>query len=386
MGAARVQTRPSYRAYVALAGARRDGGDDEGAVEAYRKAARLAPDDPGCLLDCGDLLIEMRRPVEALETYQQALAIAPGHPWAYPSVLFLRARAGDHEARTELLERARASEASSRARDLATDLAPFEFELPTRHDACLSLAYETGDTPVAVASSSLEAPSAYRVLRLLCGPELEITASVPRPDPRVPKGRVPFVLWRYRGPGWRGLLGAQPSLEADPAVEPPSPEAAQPIADLARQPYSRDAWWARAASIVEVLGVQARPTALACMVHWPTPQPGARLADAAFRVQVASAYVLARSGHRESLVAILHGPVDWVGTAALVGLTELAVRQADRLAEELVVATALDEEVNPVRWQCLIEPALLMALLLPGIDAELAKRLVARRQEAEDSS
>ena len=221
-----------------------------------------------------------------------------------------------------------------RARDLATELAPFDFDLPPRSDACLKLAVETGELKVeAVASSSLEAPSAYRVLRLLCGPELEISANVPRPDPRIPKVRVPFVLWRYERPGWRRLLGAGLRLDADPAVGPPPPEAAEAIAALARQRYSRDIWWQGAAGIVEVLGIQTRPMALACMVHWPRPHGGARLADTAFRVQVASAFVLARGGHRESLVAILQGPVDWVGTAALVCLTEArrCGRPIDRL-------------------------------------------------------
>ena len=164
------------------------------------------------------------------------------------------------------------------------------------------------------------------------------------------------------------------------------PEVAELVAALARQPYSRNGWWEDAASIVQVLGERTRTTALSCMVHWPAPPEGVRRADAAFRVQVASAYVLARGGHRDSLVAILHGPVDWIGTAALVGLTELAVRQDDRMAAELVLGTALDEEVNPIKWQCLIEPAILLSALLSGVAPETAKRLIARRKEAEEPS
>ncbi len=386
LGATRVGTRPGPWAYVALAGARRECGDDEGAVDAYRSAALLAPDDPSCLLDCGDVLLGLRRPADALKAYEQAVERAPGHPWAYPSVLFLRAQAGHEAAGAELLELARTADAPPRARELATELAPVDVDLPKRHDACLALADEAGDDrPVSVASSSLEAPSAYRVLRLLCGPELEISAHVPRPDPRIPRGRVPFVLWRYGRSGWRRLLGAELPLEAEPAVEAAWPEAAEPIAALARQPYSRGGWWQRAAGIVQVLGEATRPTALSCMVHWPSPPEGVRRADAAFRVQVASAYVLARGGHRDALVAILHGPVDWIGTAALVGLTELAVREHDHAAAELVLATALDDEINPIRWQCLIEPATLLSGLLPGIAPETATRIAARRKEAEEA-
>lgn len=387
LGAARVQTRPSYWAYVALAGAQRQTGDYEGAVDAYRSASRLAPEDPGCLLDCGDVLLDLRRPSEALQAYEAVLERVPGHPWAYASVLFLRAQAGNEAARAELFQMTLATDAPPRARELAATLAPFDFDLPTRHDSCLALADETGDNrPLSVATSCLEAPSAYRVLRFLCGPGLQISAQVPRPDPRIPRGRVPFVLWRYGRSGWHRLLGRELPFEAEPAVEAVGPEVAELVAALARQPYSRNGWWEDAASIVQVLGERTRTTALSCMVHWPAPPEGVRRADAAFRVQVASAYVLARGGHRDSLVAILHGPVDWIGTAALVGLTELAVRQDDRMAAELVLGTALDEEVNPIKWQCLIEPAILLSALLSGVAPETAKRLIARRKEAEEPS
>lgn len=386
LGTARVQTRPGYWAYVALAGAQRQCGDDDGAVDSYRSAASLSPDDPSCLLDCGDVLMELRRPDDALAAYGQALERDPGHPWGYPSVLFLQARAGHEEARAELLEMARSADATPRARYLATELAPFDFDLPARHDSCLALAEETDENrPISVATSCLEAPSAYRVLRFLCGPKLEISATIPRPDPRIPSRRVPFVLWRYGRAGWRRLLGGELPLEAEPAVDPAWPEVAEPITTLARQPYSRDGWWQRAAEIVRVLGELARPTALSCMVHWPPPPAGVRHADAAFHVQVASAYVLARGGHRDSLVAILHGPVDWVGTAALVGLTELAIRENDRTAANLVLEAALDEQINPIRWQCLIEPATLLSALLPGVAPETAERIAARRREAEEA-
>jgi hypothetical protein len=49
-----------------------------------------------------------------------------------------------------------------------------------------------------------------------------------------------------------------------------------------------------------------------------------------------------------------HGPVDWIGTAALVGLTELAVRE-DARRPSLLLPTSLDEKINPIRWQCPIK-------------------------------
>jgi tetratricopeptide (TPR) repeat protein len=382
---ARVKARPSYPAYVALAGALREKGDYGGAVEAFQNASRLAPDEPGCLLDCGDLLIDLRRHDDALRAYEQALAIAPRHPWAHPSALFLRARGGDDSARVELLNMAGGDDAPERARELATQLAPFDFDLPPRHDACLAALRGASpeDRPVAVASSSLEAPSAYRVLRLLCGPKLRISARVPTPDPRIPKRPVLFAVWRYERPGWRRLLGGELPLEATPGVDPPAPDTGELVAELARRPYSRDAWWQHAATIVDRLRERSRATALGSMVHWPGAGDDAGLADAAFRAQVASAYVLARAGEREALVTILQGPADWAGSAALVGLTELAVREGDRTARDLVVATALDEDVNPIRWQCLIEPALQLSALLPDLDAETGERLALRRQDAE---
>jgi hypothetical protein len=202
---------------------------------------------------------------------------------------------------------------------------------------------------------------------------LELPAASPRHHRRANEARRQALLRERIGEDTAGFL-----LPVDGEC--------QLLADLARQPYSRDAWWQRAAGIVQVLGEVTQSTALSCMVHWPSPPEGVRPADAAFRMQVASAYVLARGGHRDALVAILHGPVDWTGTAALVGLTELAVREDDNAAAELVLATALDDEINPIRWQCLIEPAILLSPLLRGVAPETAERIAARRKEAEEAS
>jgi tetratricopeptide (TPR) repeat protein len=99
---------PTWRTAATLGNALRRGGDDDGAVAAFREAAALDPEDVTSLLDAGDILLRAERWSEAARTYGDALARERDHAWAGPSACFARYRAtGDRAALAELRSMAR---------------------------------------------------------------------------------------------------------------------------------------------------------------------------------------------------------------------------------------------------------------------------------------
>jgi hypothetical protein len=107
-----------------------------------------------------------------------------------------------------------------------------------------------------------------------------------------------------------------------------------------------------------------------------------------FRVQVASAFALARLGagfdrgpRREALTALLRGPVDWTCTAALIALAEIAEREPGaRSGAVELLASALDlRPMSPVVVMCILEPAVDLLRRLDGLPPALRDR-VARLQ------
>jgi tetratricopeptide (TPR) repeat protein len=94
---------PTWRTAATLGNALRRGGDDDGAVAAFREAAALDPADVTSLLDAGDILLRGERWAEAARAYGDALKRERDHAWAGPSACFARFRAtGDRAALAEL--------------------------------------------------------------------------------------------------------------------------------------------------------------------------------------------------------------------------------------------------------------------------------------------
>ncbi len=389
-----VAERPGYWSHVALANARRHQGRLEEAIAQFRKASAFNPEDTAALLDVGDLSMEAGNVRAALEAYDVVLAREPGHPWAHPSALFLRAREpeGDGAGRA-LLSWTRAHPGDARAADLATRLYPYTFALPPRPEAMISGAAQALGKDLSVTKltvTSFEAPSALRALRAVLGEKgarLEVSfGEIPRPDPRDPLGPVPFTVWKFPRRGLLGRLTGDRAIDAEPAL-PPAPSApASSIAALAARPLDREGWWAAAASVVREHGpATARAAALGCLVHTP-PCPLADLWwwDWVFRVQVASALVIGRleSGwsegpRREALTTLLRGPVDWVCTAALVATAEIAEREHDvREGCLKLLASALDlRPVSPVVVMCIQRPAVDLLRRFDELPAGLRQRV-----------
>lgn len=94
---------PTWRTAATLGNALRRGGDDDGAIAAFREAAALDPEDVTSLLDAGDILLRAERWSEAARAYGDALKRERDHAWAGPSACFARYRAtGDRAALAKL--------------------------------------------------------------------------------------------------------------------------------------------------------------------------------------------------------------------------------------------------------------------------------------------
>jgi tetratricopeptide (TPR) repeat protein len=153
-------------------------------------------------------------------------------------------------------------------------------------------------------------------------------ARVQKPDPRLPRGRVDYLLWNYEG--------TRPRV----AVAPPAPAVAQDVAELAMQPYRLEVWWGHARRLARQFGPERVDDLLATMVYPPGAGRTDKPAVWVFRVQVAAALVLAHldsgwegSVRRKALLALANGPMDWTVDAALVALAALARDEEDAAAE-----------------------------------------------------
>ncbi|MGE0708234.1 MAG: tetratricopeptide repeat protein [Planctomycetota bacterium] len=374
---------PSYFSHVALAGSLRERGDLEGAIDSFEAALRHEPDDLSVRLDVGDLRLELGQLEPALAAYEQVTAREPGHPWAAPSACYVHLLLdGDPTWEERLAELA---EEEGRALDLYDRVAPYRRALRPPGSSLIdatSQALEQGYALTDVAVSGLEPPSVRLAMDWafrLAGEATPgvSTGDVPEPDPRRPTAEVDHLLWRYEG------------TDPAPALPPPSERVAGLVAALAGADYDPTEWGALALELAKDLGPAAAPELLAAMVH---PYEDGRLEGVPpwewlFRVQVAAAFIVARldagwegSARRAALRALLHGPLDWTTTAALVAVTQLA-QEEPALAPSLLgeLLPWLDAPPSPIQWMSAGEPLRHLLPRFPGLDPALGQRLEAER-------
>lgn len=126
---------------------------------------------------------------------------------------------------------------------------------------------------------------------------------------------------------------------------------------------------------------------LGVMVHPPALPEGRAAWDWVRQVQIAAALVLAYlddgwegSARRTALSALIYGPMDWTGGAAIVALADLAVRDPGAGAE--VEGTFLDVlERRPSAGDWALEMPLLYSLArLPNLGERGSAVLKAHRQ------
>jgi hypothetical protein len=283
----------------------------------------------------------------------------------------------DVAAREQLRAYAAAHPDNDRARMLVDRLDPFVLSLPRRTDALVNLAAQAlhqlkpGSKVSSIAVSSIESPSAILTLRRALeekevADELRISfAEIPQPDPREPVAPVTVQVWTYGEGG-----------HATPALEPPPEEIFEAVSSLARRPYEIAAWWDEAGSLVRSLPAPKPRELLAAMVHPPKRPEHLPPWEWIFRLQIAAAMVVARlddawpGPRRDALFSLAQGPVDWTATAALVALSEVAVRDARPRGEIADLFFRLLELPKcPIRHMCLREPLSHLAGRIPGLSA-----------------
>jgi hypothetical protein len=72
---------------------------------------------------------------------------------------------------------------------------------------------------------------------------------------------------------------------------------------------------------------------------------------------------------------IVYGPVDWVSSAALTALAQLAIeRPARRAAIENELLAQIDGVANPIGYLCLSLPAAINLLRVPGVSLQTQQR------------
>ena len=233
----------------------------------------------------------------------------------------------------------------------------------------------------------MEAPSAIAVVRQLFGPQVRVSfAEVPSPDPRLPLHDVPFVAWRY------GESGGQLTTAAVPGLPPPPAALLEAVSTIAATHYDLLAWGSAAAEVSTSLVAETQPELLvAVMVHPPRgPEPISPW-DWRFRVQVAAALVASRLGPRAPtskvplvLDALVHGPVDWTTSAAIIALLEIAVRDPkDAPAVASFLQSTARRPMSPIWWMCGLQPSLSALLDIPGLPESVYDDARAQLREAD---
>ncbi len=320
-------------------------GDAEGSIADYDEVVALDPERaPLFLLELADHHLERRNYTEARETYEKVLAGQPGHPWATPSAAYCRFREGHPDALEPTDALMRAWQPFLEAREpraymLLRAFRPWEGFVPAASDATANTARKIALDEVKASGtidlglSDVESPSGLVALAQILGDGVAVRptyANVASPDPREPLGPVLYALWRRDGDH---LVPAR--LRSDPEVS-------RVVTELASAPYERVRTWAAASRVAAALGSEHVESLLAC-VSRPPPLPAGRDAVEVLtwipQVQLIVAMILAHlepeqpwegSLRRDALRTLLHGPMDWSTSAAIVAMAEVA--RDDRFA------------------------------------------------------
>lgn len=395
-----LELEPSWRSAIGLACALRDAGRIDEAIAAFRQSLVYDPADLSALLDVGDLLLSADRPGEAAAAYREALEKDAEHDWALPSFHYARFVAErDPSARAALLALRDHRPDNQRARDLADRLdprVPYATFLVDPTDATARavtnvLAHmrkdpKSGGT-VKLSVSHVESPSvevAFRLGQQQLGIENAFEVEVKEeltPDPRLPKGQVELVLWRWDG------------HRASANGPPPSPQVAAAVAAIAASDYRVDAWEAAARDVGRRLGAAYAHELLGVLVHPPAPPPEVPVVSWVFRVQIAAALALTGvdegwegSSRRRLLLALALGPTDWITSAAIVALGRVATTHEPARSEVLALFAHLETMIPTGGYTCFAHPLACVWAAIPGGDASTIARLQAWRERIETSA
>lgn len=325
------RTSPNQYTAIALSMAYKARGDIQAAVAALRDALGYEPDNLDIRLDIGDILCDIGQIKEGLAAYQEVLVREPRHAWALPSYLYHRALLEpDGPWQHQLGEYVAENPDNVRAHELNTLLQPYVLFLPEPTDATINLLRRSAEEQLEIQKldlslSSLESPSARLAVELYQAEHFGKAAltvdvaEIQQPDPRLPRGPVDFVLWRYDG------------TDPQPTVKPPPQAVADAVAELAARPYHADDWSRQARVIAAGLGKKRAGGLLGVMVHPPRRPPQYPIWIWIQRVQVAAAFIVAHlddgwegSVRKRVLFSLARGPLDWTVEAAILALAQVA--------------------------------------------------------------
>ena len=255
-------------------------------------------------------------------------------------------------------------------------------ELPTPSDAILKSvahAWNTEDALVRCAVSSLESPSAVVCAKSLF-PELELSfGEIPDPDPRVPFDDVGIIAWRYDG------------FDSSTKLPFPNEQFQKAVSIAATEDFSLDAESEKAKELASEF-VSLAPCEMIGAMVFPAPCPNGQWPwDWLFRSQVTTALVMAhraesdwtRSTFGHHLLDLVHGPVDWVTTASLLGLLDISRRMPDSGVPELFLRLA-SRPMSPIWYMNAYKPLWRMLAHCPQLDAQTVD-LVAKTNAAIDA-
>ncbi|MFG2873676.1 tetratricopeptide repeat protein [Streptomyces sp. NPDC048337] len=344
---------PGHAPAVVLGSALRASGRPDEALAVWEAEIARDPSDLDLYVDVAELYGQTGRPSEGLAWLDRALATEPDHPKAAPASLALRhAVDGGTKHLLALSDHLRAHPDHGYAAHLLSGLCDDEPWLGHVHHALeasvnvlhqmLANPESARDHGMELLGSALEAPSTRLALRMGF-PRSEIDyQGVPSPDPRVPQYPVDTVLWRFDG------------LDAHPAVDPPSPEAAELVRQVAAL------GWPDPGSAydhaVRLSGLSAEDLLAVC-VHPPLPredEQGAYLLGRQPELWVRAVQTFAclglahhradepwqESRRRALLLDLLFGPEDWTNEAA--GFALLTTAWADPASREDIGARLVD--------------------------------------------
>ncbi|MGE0435108.1 MAG: tetratricopeptide repeat protein [Planctomycetota bacterium] len=396
---------PSFASATSVGLIHRECGRVDDAVEWFQRSIDLDTGDKAASkLEIADMLMEHDRLAQAADWYRDVLRRDPRHSWARPSLLAVKYMMSRSDEDREKFERwVRQNPDNDRARWLHDNLfepVPWVDYLPYPAEATLNIVrhfwqeWREAGSPhdakelsrmTAMTVTNLESPGAllaYEVFHRMLGsdaPPFEVSASrIPTPDPRVPKGEVAFVLWRYDGGSGGDGDGTRPTK----ALDPPGEDIAEVVAELADRRFHLEAWARQAAGLAPRVPPERAMELVACMVHPPDMPDEAPPWLWVQHVQTAAALLIAHldtgwidSQRRRLLTSIARGPADWSVLAALVAIAWItrhdleAAEEFPQLLKELWAA-------RPTDAPCVTDYAVACHLsAVPGLDAELATEL-----------
>lgn len=374
------------------------------AIAAFREAHAQKP-DPGVLLDIGDLQLNHGQFEAACETYRM-VSPGEGYDWAYASFQAAHHLITRDEASDRQLE-ALAKQGNARAAELHALVHAYAEHQPSPRDLTAGIVRDihqrfqeqpgqgTPDAPavLGVNVSSLESPSVHLAFEIAVKlgrshAKMNVTPEKEgKPDPRLPLmtaiGRGEDALYQ-RFPVWV-YDGARPRVNA-PA---PSPGVADAIARAASTPFDWARWQAAAAQAAPAFVGQS--TQLVCaLVHPPLPSdPKTDPVAWLYRYQLMGGLIISKldggwgsSERRGALLAMVHGPVDWLITAALPSLGLVYAECPEARGELTQIFGALRQRVSDLGYTCYRAALEAVTMRLPDSDEPTRRRAFAALTKA----